>query len=254
MKRGQLIGIGVAGVAALIAFVGMQSIVNRQPETIVKQQTIDTVDVLVARTQLNLGDIANASHLNWKKWPKDAVSAGYITRASQPRAMQELAGGVARSIIMDGEPITEAKLVHPGKGGVLSAILPKGKRAVSTEISDITAAGRLILPNDHVDVMLTHEERGEGGREFSTETIFRNVRVLAIGKKINVKDKEKGADGRVATLELTSLQAEELARANEMGKISLALRSIADINETEQVSERSIRVFRGATVTSYGSN
>lgn len=135
-------------------------------------------------------------------------------------------------MIMRDEPITDGKLVTAGKGGVLAAILPKGMRAISTKITDISAAGRLILPNDHVDVLLTKRDRGRNGAEnFVTDTLFRNVRVLAIGKQLDVEKKENGADGPVATLELTPRQSEMLALANSMGQISLALRSIADIDE-----------------------
>ncbi len=232
MKRGQLIGIGVAGVAGLVAFMGMQAFVNQRPKTIIKKETVNAAEVLVASTNMGLGTVAEPTHFTWKKWPKDAVSPGYITRQANPMAIQDMVGGVARSMIMRDEPITDAKLVTAGKGGVLAAILPKGKRAISTKISDLSAAGRLILPNDHVDVLLTKRSRGRnGGENFVTDTLFRNVRVLAIGKKLDVEKKEHGADGPVATLELTPRQAEMLALANSMGEISLALRSIADINE-----------------------
>ena len=88
---------------------------------------------------------------------------------------------------------------------------------------------------------LTKRNRDRNGNEtFVTDTLFRNVRVLAIGKKLDVKDKENGADGNVATLELSPPQAELMALANSMGEISLALRSIADIN-TDQSSETAVR-------------
>ncbi|MGI9521022.1 MAG: Flp pilus assembly protein CpaB, partial [Hyphomicrobiaceae bacterium] len=175
----------------------------------------------------------------WANWPADAVSKTYITKKEKPMAIQELAGGVARSTINKDEPITNVKFVSAGQGGVLAAILPKGKRAVSTKIADATAAGRLILPNDHVDVLVTVERAGR----FDTTTLLRNIRVLAIGKQLDVSNKEKGANGNVATLELTPRQAEQMALANSMGRISLALRSVADIQadkgQNENKPERS---------------
>ncbi len=231
MKRAQLVGVGIALCAGAFAFIGMQSFVNRAPQTVVKRQTIGAVEILVAGVPLQLGAVAQASNFRWRKWPKDAVHEGLILRTARPNAVRELAGGVARTEILKDEPITKSKLVASGSGGVLAAILPKGMRAISTKITEITAAGRLILPNDHVDVLLTKSTRDRAGNEsFVADTIFRNVRVLAIGKQLDVKDKEKGADGNVATLELTPRQAELLALANSMGKISLSLRSIADIN------------------------
>jgi len=231
MKRAQLIGFGIAGTAGLIAFFGMQGFVKQKPGK-VTTVTLNTVDVLVARENLNLGDIAAPEKFAWKKWPKTALTKDHITRKSKPNAKQDFAGDIVSATIMKNDPITQAKLVQPGKGGVLSAILPKGKRAVSTKISDISAAGKLILPNDHVDVLFTKKTAGSNRtNKFVTETLFRNVRVLAIGKKINIEDKKNGADGPVATLELTPRQAEMLALANgSRGQISLSLRSIADVS------------------------
>lgn len=241
MKRAQLLGVGIALGAGALAFVGMQVFLNRKPETIVKRETIGATEVLVAGTSLQLGAVASATHFRWRKWPKDAIGEGFITKAARPQAIRDLTGGVARTAILRDEPITSAKLVESGAGGVLAAILPKGMRAISTKITETTAAGRLILPNDHVDVLMTKRNRDRNGNEtFATDTLFRNVRVLAIGKKLDIKDKENGADGNVATLELSPQQAELMALANSMGEISLALRSIADINP-EQGSETAVR-------------
>ena len=110
--------------------------------------------------------------------------------------------------LLPGEPVTSMKLVKAGDGGVLAAILPAGMRAISTRIKEETGVGRLILPNDHVDVILTSAQRGRaGGDEFVADTLFRNVRVLAIGQLIEAKDGKKLAEGNTATLELTPRQA-----------------------------------------------
>ena len=95
---------------------------------------------------------------------------------------------------------------------MLAAILPAGMRAISTRIKEETGVGRLILPNDHVDVILTQRKRGRsGGEDFVSDTLFRNVRVLAIGQLIEAKDGKKLAEGNTATLELTPRQSELLA-------------------------------------------
>jgi pilus assembly protein CpaB len=164
--------------------------------------------------------------------------------------------------MLAGEPVTAMKLVKPGDGGVLAAILPAGMRAISTRIKEETGVGRLILPNDHVDVILTQRRRSRaGGDEFVADTLFRNVRVLAIGQLIEAKDGKKLAEGNTATLELTPRQTELLAQANSMGEISLALRSIADIDTKDQPIANqdkrgnSIRVLRyGVKSRAYGVN
>ncbi len=87
------------------------------------------------------------------------------------------------------------------------------------------------------------------------------MRVLAIGQLIEAKEGKKLAEGNTATLELTPRQTELLAQANSMGEISLALRSIADIDTKDQPTMgqdkrgNSIRVLRyGVKSRAYGVN
>jgi pilus assembly protein CpaB len=213
----------------------MQGIMNKPPveKTVEVEVKTKETEVLVARADIGLGQLANESLLRWQAWPEEAATAGYITRKTNPNAMNELSGSIARIPVMAGEPITGQKLVKAGQGGILAAILPAGMRAVSTKIKEETAAGRLILPNDRVDVILIRRLRGRNGQEeFVSDTLFRNVRVLAIGQQIESKEGKKVAEtnANTATLELTSRQSEMLALANSMGEISLSLRSVADLD------------------------
>jgi pilus assembly protein CpaB len=229
MKRAQLIGIAVAGVCGLGAFWGMKSIISK-PREIQREIHTDASEVLVARADIGLGQIATESSFRWQAWPQSSIPEGAVTnRGGNP--MKDFAGAIARAPIIAGEPVTRAKLVKPGEGGVLASILPKGMRAISTKITDDTAVGKMILPNDHVDVIVTRRLRSRAGQEeHVSDTLFRNVRVLAIGQQLEAKDGKKSAEGTTATLELAPRQAELLARAKHMGEISLSLRSIADFS------------------------
>jgi pilus assembly protein CpaB len=120
---------------------------------------------------------------------------------------------------------------------------------MSTRIKEETGVGRLILPNDHVDVILTMRKRGDQ----VSDTLFRNIRILAIGQLIEAKEGKKLAEGNTATLELTPAQAEELAAANAKGEISLVLRSIADIKGGDEKLSTQVKIMRyGARSRAYG--
>src|SRR5215831_250467 len=117
----------------------------------------------------------------------------------------------------------------------MAAILPSGMRAISVEVSPETGAGGFILPNDHVDVILSRRdraaERSNGGIEVHTsEIILANVRVLAIDQTVEEKSGQRVVIGKTATLELTPHQSEMLARAKLMGVLTLSLRSIVDFD------------------------
>jgi pilus assembly protein CpaB len=116
-------------------------------------------------------------------------------------------------------------------------------RAISTPITEESSAGGFILPNDRVDVILSHKMRVGSKEDSVSEAVLRNIRVLAIGQEIETKDGDKVATGKTATLEVTPQQAEILALAQSMGELSLSLRSLADANpataeSTAQLGDR----------------
>jgi len=270
MKKAQLIGIGIAGFAAVAAIYITQGMVNQKPQMQTREVRIDTTQVLVAAKDIGLGEVVSEHHMEFVAWPLEGVRPGMITQ-ERASAKHELAGSIARSPIIAGEVITAQKMIKAGQGGVLSAILPQGMRAVSTKIDQRTAVGGLILPNDHVDVILTRNMRkSSGSDEHVADTLFRNVRVLAIGQQIDTATGDKTADwsgsSMTASLELTPRQAELLALANSMGVITLSLRSVADMNTEGQNTSgnefgkqkqrgNSISVMRyGVRTRAYGVN
>lgn len=266
MKRAQLIGFSVALVAAVLAYY-VASVLVRPPAPITVEKKIDSTDVLVAATDIPVGEIVNEGSFRWMSWPEEAASQTYITKKRGGAEMlHKLSGSVARAPMLAGEPVTETKLIKAGQGGVLAAILPQGMRAISTKIRAETAAGSLILPNDHVDVILIRHVRDRSGQDQNVvDTLFRNVRVMAIGQQIQTKEGKKAADvsASTATLELTPRQAEMMALANSMGEITLTLRSVADLSTDParaggldfKVKDNSVRVVRyGAKSRVYGVN
>ena len=264
MKRAQLIGITIAGGAGLLAFILMRSIVSGPSAPTQVAVPVNATEVLVARRDIPLGEITKDTDFRWQTWPADAVTPSFITQAEGDEGMKMVTGAIARSPLLEGEPVTRQKLIKPGQGGVLAAILPSGMRAISTRIKEETSAGRLILPNDRVDVILTRRIRGQGSQdEFVSDTLFFNVRVLAVGQEIGTKEGSKSSEGaaNTATLELTPGQAELLARANSTGEISLSLRSVADQKGQGPTAAKNdergsvVRVLRyGVPTRAYGVN
>jgi len=198
---------------------------------------LQTVDVLVAKSDIGLGQSVTPEELQWQPWPAATASSSFIKRSERPDATTQIVGSIARAPFIAGEPIREPKLVKPNGSGFMAAILPTGMRAVSTEISPETAAGGFILPNDRVDVILSKREKNTDrvapSDAVSSEIILSNVRVLAIDQAPKEKDGQNSVVGKTVTLELKPEQSETLARARQSGTLSLALRSIADLNAPE---------------------
>ena len=229
------IAVGAGGVAAYLA----SGSDNKPPPEPVAQ--LQTVDVLIAKSDIGLGQTVTAEALQWQTWPAATASNSFIRRNERPDATTQIAGSIARAPFIAGEPIREPKLVKANGSGFMAAILPTGMRAISTEISPETGAGGFILPNDRVDVILSKREKNPdrtGSADIvNSEIILSNVRVLAIDQAPKEKDGQNSVVGKTVTLELRPEQAETLARARQSGTLSLALRSIADLNATETMSD-----------------
>jgi pilus assembly protein CpaB len=246
------IALSAGGVAAYLA----SGFDNKPPPTAPIAQ-LQTVDVLVAKSDIGLGQTVTAEAVQWQTWPATTASNSFIRRNERPDATTQIAGSIARAPFIAGEPIREPKLVKANGSGFMAAILPAGMRAVSTEISPETGAGGFILPNDRVDVILSKREKNpdrNGSADIvNSEIILGNVRVLAIDQAPKEKDGQNSVVGKTVTLELRPDQAETLARARQSGTLSLALRSIADLNATETGSEQQApKRGDGVNVIRYG--
>ena len=217
---------------------------------------LPTVEILVAKSDIGLGQVVKPEDLQWQIWPAATASGSLINRAGKADAITEIAGSIARAPFIAGEPIREQKLVKANGSGFMAAILPTGMRAISTEISPETGAGGFILPNDRVDVILSKREKNpdsKGPDLVIAEIVLTNVRVLAIDQAPKEKEGSNSLVGRTATLELKPDQAEMLTRARQTGTLALALRSITDVNMAEsQSDEQILKRNDGLNVVRYG--
>src|SRR5579859_3166768 len=227
------IALSAGGVAAYLAS-GSDRAVVAEPTP-----QLPTVDVLVAKSDIALGQTVNPDDVQWQTWPAATASNNFIRRTDRPDATSQIAGSIARSPFIAGEPIREPKLVKANGSGFMAAVLPGGMRAVSTEISPETGAGGFILPNDRVDVILSRREKDSagGGDLVISEIILSNIRVLAIDQAPREKDGQNSVVGKTTTLELKPEQTSTLAAARQTGTLSLALRSLVDANSNAPRSD-----------------
>jgi pilus assembly protein CpaB len=185
--------------------------------------------VLVARVALARGQILKPGDFAWQVWPEGGIGGAYILAGTrQPEAF---AGWVAREAFAPGDPITEVKIVAPGSRGFLAAALHPGMRAVSVPVTATSGISGFVFPGDRVDMLITHPlpSAATGGGSHphqASETVLRDVRVIAVDQKLESKGGE-ALVAHTATLEVTPKQSEIIAVATEIGKLSLSLRSLA---------------------------
>ncbi len=231
MKAARLVVLGVAvaagGIAAYLA-AGRKA--PPAPAPVAVAPPMPTVEVLVAKSDLSRGQVIQNQEIGWQTWPKNAANAEFYPKIAAARCHQ----GIRRCDRSRDNACRRADsppdVVMAKGSGFMAAILPKGMRAVAVDISAVSSAGGFILPDDRVDLVLTHHDRsGPSGNEKTiSDTILRNVRVLAVDQSVDEKADTKVILGKTATLELTEGQAETLEQAKQLGTISLTLRSILD--------------------------
>jgi pilus assembly protein CpaB len=251
----------IAAVAAIaLAFVVRGAFAPRKPEAVVAgtaapatPKAAPTVKVLVAQHDMSVGTRITAADMTWQDWPAANLNAAYVTDGAAPQvqqagaagaarkaaeaagslfggaAVESIVGAVVREPLLQGEPIVARKIVRAGEGNFLSVVLTPGMRAMAVPVSVDTAAGGFIMPGDRVDVLLS---RDAGDKGLTTQTVLRNLRVLAIDQAAEAAKDAKTIVGAVATLEVAAGDAELLAdsqaEAKKGGTLVLALRAYTD--------------------------
>ena len=283
MGRVRLILISLAALVVALgaAFVARGIASPRAPKTTVivaAPPAHPTVNVLVAKRDLQVGDRLDAAMMHWQPWPAETTNPAFVTdgaaaaTASEGAAkamaaaggaamaakaavtgdvgrMAAYVGAVVRQPIGAGEPITDKKIVRAGVSGVMAVTLQPGMRAMSIPLSAENAAGGFILPGDHVDVVQVQKPQNGSVQAY---TVMRNIRVLAIDQASKALSGASTQLGSQATIELSPDQAQDMVLARAQGELTLVLRSYADAAGSASTGEMrrtvaetpTVRVFR----------
>jgi pilus assembly protein CpaB len=239
-----IVALLAGGLAAVLATQRKEPVAEPAVKAITEVVQEARTQILVAKGEIGIGQRLSPDSVGWVDWPEGAVRPDYITVAAEPEAVNSMAGSVARFEFFPGEPIREQKLAQPGQG-FLSAVLDSGKRGVSVSVAAESASGGFVVPNDHVDVVLTRQSP----TGHVSDTILHNVRVLAINARLGEMGTtgapEDSGDPRadifsdvaIATLELDPTEAELIINATTTGKLALVLVPTVDLAEPGKMEQ-----------------
>jgi pilus assembly protein CpaB len=166
----------------------------------------------------------SAEQLKLAEWPLSALPPGAI------RDPKEVVDRILIAHVVAGEPVRPAQLAAKDAGNGLAALIPAQFRAMAVRVDDVVGVAGFIHPDDHVDVIVTLRLSKPSDAEPTSKVILQNVKVLAVGKEIEVADQARRQANpvTVATLLVTPRQAERLALAGNEGHLVLMLRSWVD--------------------------
>jgi pilus assembly protein CpaB len=195
------------------------------------------VPVVVAKGPMKFGDKLDASKIEVLQVPADAVPEGAFKTTAQVLAQDGGGPPVALTAIAAREPLLPAKLSGPGARASIAAEIADGMRAYTIKVTDVTGVGGHALPGDRVDVVLMRDlatDSANNKHNFVSEVVIQGVRVLGVDLNADPAS-NKPATPSTATLEVSVPDAEKLAVAGDLGKLSLALRKTgsAEIAKTE---------------------
>jgi len=246
MRRAQIavltLALGAGGIAAVLVMRSGEAVAP--PSAPLPQ--VAMVDILVAKTDIEVGRRLTPEQVQWQPWTATATSSEYFRQVDNPGIVGQIAGSITRGGFTSGEPILKAKVIRADGSGYMAALIRPGMRAIATDITPEAGVGGFILPNDHVDVILTRKSHGE---DFQSETILTNVRVLAIDQTVEEKNGQRVVIGKIATLELAVPQAEMLALARRLGSISLMLRGLRELEAGADDDSRGGKLDRADSVS-----
>lgn len=197
----------------------------------------ERVSVWVATKDIPRYKQIDETMLELKRIPKPFVQP----LAAKEGEVRTVIGAMADSTIKKGEQITKTKLALAGEGGI-SPIIPPNYRACTVAVNEISGVGGLIRNGDFVDIIVTVKRTDEKGGAFDLEaiTIFQNVPIMAVGQNYLFdrasSDKKKGGfipsrqgtSFSNVTVQLTPRECMNLAVAQEIGNLTLSLRSYHD--------------------------
>jgi len=203
---------------------GVTRLINGMQSQLEKAQvTTQPVDVVVALTMLAQGKPIAVEDLAIMTITTDFLPDHAVT---DPEAV---VGRVARTRILPYETIRTERLAEATTGGGLNAIIPKGMRAVSINVSEGSAVAGFLSPGNYVDVLVTIQPH-EG--EPTTVTVLQAIYVLGVNARYGDMDLSEQDDMNFApsvTLAITPAQAEKLTHASVEGVITLTLRNDIDV-------------------------
>ncbi len=193
---------------------------------------IEYIEVYAAKLEIPARTVVKDEMLVSVKLPKNSEITMGLSDKSQ------IVGKLTKERIIKGEAILLDRL-YTGEKTNMAFLIPKGKRAVTMGVNEVTEVGDFIIPGDYVDVLATFEEASLdiiGRKVFYpkyTKTILQNVQVLGIGQNMQVmKEKDSKLPASV-TLAVTLEEAERLVLADESGVLRLALKPAADNSSTQ---------------------
>lgn len=232
---------GLSLILGFVAAFGIWEYLSKQQDKVKKLAHVEnlTRKVIVSSREIKSGVKITPEDISFKETNINLIPKDSFTKPDQ------LIGRVTKSTIPPDSIVLDSSLNKVGAKGGLTAVIPKGNRAITVRVNDITGVGGFINPGDKVDILSVTDSKVKG--ELVSKTVLQNVFVIAVGEKIYNADalpeqaEPKGVNQ--ITLSLNLIDAEKLALASQKGDVRFILRAFDDEEEVYDPGVDSAQVY-----------
>jgi Flp pilus assembly protein CpaB len=132
--------------------------------------------VVVAKATLPAGTPLSGDNVELREVPAEAVQPNALT------ALGDVSGKALNVPVAQGEQILSIRLGNPEQPDIkkFADLVPAGKRAMSVSFTELSTAGGLIAPGDHVDVIGVFNKNTMGKDQ--SMLLLQDVLVLAVAQ------------------------------------------------------------------------
>ncbi|HET9356385.1 MAG TPA: Flp pilus assembly protein CpaB [Sphingomicrobium sp.] len=240
MRRQSIVALAVAVVLGLVA-VYLANAYWSARDARADSASRGNIRVAVAAVPLDYGAAVTADKIRFASYPANSLPPGVYRTVAQ--LIPQGKARIALRPIQPNQLLLSSDLTGEGENASIAALLPDGKRAASVRINDVSGVAGFIKPNDTVDVLITRQAIGDNREAQVTDILLQNIRVVAMDQQAANKDAQP-AVARVATLEVTPLDAQKLALGQQIGTISLVLRKPGEEQNVDYVDTVSLEDLR----------
>ena len=200
-----------------------------------KEYVENMAQVVAASMAIPFATKVEDRHLKLVELPEGLAPDGFFA------TIEDVLGKVSTTKILRGEILVTERFRTHTSGSTLAALVSPNMRAVTVRVDDVVGVAGFLLPGNTVDVLAS---RKRGRDRAITETILRNIKVLAVDQTASSESNEP-VIVRAVTLEMEPKQAEVLFQARIEGSIQLTLRNPLEA-EPEVAPPTKKRVVRRA--------
>lgn len=195
-----------------------------------KQSASNTLQVVVAQRDLQMGTRLQPDMLQTISWPKAAAIQEPLT------TLDQAVDRVIHTPVLRGEPLLQSKLAPLGEKGGLSSVLAPGQRAVTVKVNEIVGVAGFALPGNFVDVMVNTPD---SQNQPVSKIVIERIQVLAVAQDVSTNENKPRVVNAV-TLQVSPQQAEQIDLARSVGTLSLVLRSQSDNTPVQTAGARKL--------------